>query len=199
MSFTADEARRHVAELRELDLKLAFAAARALREDIENEARAIDDAALERVLEVALLHARQRMVEDHEIGCRLAALRGDVLDLALAGERRSVRAAAPPGDAADDFRTRRCSELGELGEPRLDLAVTEVELDEQRALGVGAVAGRAIEHQRTFAATARSGCRTTCDIRSRRRPRGCGAASRPGATGRPSRSRACRPSASPCS
>ena len=59
-------------ELRELDLQLAFGAARALREDVEDEARAVDDAAFERLLEVALLHAGQRVVEDDEVGVGLA-------------------------------------------------------------------------------------------------------------------------------
>ena len=54
----ADEARRQVLELRELDLQLALGAARALREDVEDQAHAVDDAAFERPLEVALLRRR---------------------------------------------------------------------------------------------------------------------------------------------
>jgi hypothetical protein len=41
--------------LGKLDLQLAFMAACALREDIEDQARAIDHAALERAFEIALL------------------------------------------------------------------------------------------------------------------------------------------------
>ena len=43
----AHQARGHVLELRELDLQLAFVAARALREDVEDQAGAVEHAALE--------------------------------------------------------------------------------------------------------------------------------------------------------
>ncbi len=46
-------------ELRELDLQLAFVAARALREDVEDQAHTVDDAATELLFEVALLRGRQ--------------------------------------------------------------------------------------------------------------------------------------------
>jgi hypothetical protein len=45
-----------VLELRQLDLQLAFVRARALREDVEDQAGAVDDATLQQLLEVALLH-----------------------------------------------------------------------------------------------------------------------------------------------
>ena len=67
----AGEARRHVVQLRELHLQLAFGALRTLREDVENEARAIDDATTERLLEIALLHAGERVVEDDQIRARV--------------------------------------------------------------------------------------------------------------------------------
>ena len=77
-------------ELRELDLQLAFGALRALREDVEDQADAIDDAALERALEVALLRAGQRVIEDDEVGVGRGAPRGDFVDLAAAGEQRRI-------------------------------------------------------------------------------------------------------------
>ncbi len=55
----ADEAGQLVLDLRELDLELALGASRAQREDVEDEARPVDDAALERALEVALLRTGQ--------------------------------------------------------------------------------------------------------------------------------------------
>ena len=51
----ADEPRQQVLQLRELDLQLAFARPRAPREDVEDELRAIDDLAVERLLEVPQL------------------------------------------------------------------------------------------------------------------------------------------------
>ncbi len=64
----ADQSRRHVFKLRQFDLQLALGAARAQREDVEDEAGPVDDAAPQFLLEVALLHARQRVVEYHEVG-----------------------------------------------------------------------------------------------------------------------------------
>lgn len=48
----ANESRRQILQLCELDLQLAFVAAGALREDIENEARAIDHPAIQRDFEI---------------------------------------------------------------------------------------------------------------------------------------------------
>ena len=45
-------------QLRELDLKLAFGAFGPLRKNIQYQADAIDDPALKRALEIALLRAR---------------------------------------------------------------------------------------------------------------------------------------------
>ncbi len=52
---TTHQSRRHVLELGEFDLQLAFEAARALREDVEDQAAAVEHAALEGLFEVALL------------------------------------------------------------------------------------------------------------------------------------------------
>jgi hypothetical protein len=49
---TANEARHLVLDLREFDLKLAFGASRAQREDVEDQTGPIDDAAFERALEL---------------------------------------------------------------------------------------------------------------------------------------------------
>ena len=59
VSPSAHEARGDVFQLRELHFELAFVAARALREDVEDEAVAIEHAAAGVLLEVALL-ARAR-------------------------------------------------------------------------------------------------------------------------------------------
>ncbi len=55
----AHQARGHVLELRQLDLQLAFGAARALRKDVQDQAGAVDHAALQRTLQVALLDRAQ--------------------------------------------------------------------------------------------------------------------------------------------
>ena len=74
-------------EARELDLQLAFARARALREDVEDHVGAVEDADLrvalrERALEVAHLGRRERAVEDHDVGALLVERELDLVDLA---------------------------------------------------------------------------------------------------------------------
>ena len=50
--------------LRQLDLQATLARARVLREDVEDQRRAVEHLDVERVLEVALLRGRQFVVED---------------------------------------------------------------------------------------------------------------------------------------
>ena len=69
----ARQARQQIFELRQLDLQLAFVAARALGENIENQLAAVDDANFERRFQIALLRRRQILVDDDEIGMALAA------------------------------------------------------------------------------------------------------------------------------
>ena len=60
-------------ELRELDFQLALEAARALREDIEDQAVAIEHAPLGELLEIALLAGRERVIDQDHIGAVLGA------------------------------------------------------------------------------------------------------------------------------
>ena len=138
----ADEPRELMLDLRELDLELAFRAARAQREDVENQARPVDDAAFEPLLEVALLRAGERVVEDDEIGGGFGAPGGDLLDLALAGIGRRVRALPPAGHRADHGRAGRHGQRVELGHPLGRVGVAEIERDEQRPVA----ALRAFKH-----------------------------------------------------
>ena len=81
-------------ELRELDLELAFRAMRPLRKNIQNQAHPIDNAAVERPLQIALLRPRQGMIEDHDVGTAHDAPGGDFGDFAAAGEKRRIRLGA---------------------------------------------------------------------------------------------------------
>ena len=54
-------------ELRELDFELAFEAAGALREDIEDQAVAVEHPPLGELLEVALLARGERVIDEDEL------------------------------------------------------------------------------------------------------------------------------------
>src|SRR5207247_1988886 len=85
-----------VRELRQLDLELAFGAARALGEDVEDERGAVDHLDAERLAEVALLDRRERIVGDEQIDAARARGLGHFLDLAAAGVERPPRRRPPP-------------------------------------------------------------------------------------------------------
>ena len=82
----ADQPRQQVLQLRQLDLQLAFARARAPREDVEDELRAIDDLAADRLFDVPQLRRRQLVVEDDDVDVGLGARGGERLDLAARRE-----------------------------------------------------------------------------------------------------------------
>ena len=94
----AHQARGDVLELRELDFELAFVAARALREDVEDQSRAIEHAALDELFEIAFLRGRQRMIEQHHVGVRAAAATARISSaLPLPTKKRgSGRSRRPP-------------------------------------------------------------------------------------------------------
>src|SRR6185503_11358628 len=84
------EARGEVLELGELDLQLSLMGLRALGEYVQDEAHAVDDAAVQAALEVALLHGGELVVEDRDARARRGDVAGHLLHLALAGEERGV-------------------------------------------------------------------------------------------------------------
>src|SRR5690606_4517111 len=93
----AHEARREVLQPRELDLQLAFGRARALREDLEDELRAVEDpaAAAERLLDVARLGGGELVVEHDEGRVQVLGRRADLGELAGAGVEARVGTASP--------------------------------------------------------------------------------------------------------
>ena len=50
----------------QFDLQPAFVRAGAGAEDFQDQSRAVDDLGLPRLLEIALLHGRQLVVDDHQ-------------------------------------------------------------------------------------------------------------------------------------
>jgi hypothetical protein len=93
-----------VLQLRELDLQLAFVRARALREDVEDQSRAIDDAALGELFEIAFLHGAQRAVDQDQIRIERLALLGELRGLAGADEVARIRPVDARSQRADDAR-----------------------------------------------------------------------------------------------
>jgi hypothetical protein len=139
------ESRQHIAELRQLDLQLAFAAPRLPGENVENELRAVDHAAFRDALDVALLHGRKIAVEDDQRRLARSRFRADLVQLAPADQRGRVRCFAELEDRARDLRPGALRQLNELGEgfalrlPRGHAGETRPPLpahaDKQRALG----------------------------------------------------------------
>ena len=114
----AAHAREVVLELRELDLQLPLGARRVLGEDVEDQLRPVDDACLERVLEVALLRGIELVVDDHALGVRLArsapsAPRASPSRRTCAAPARA-RCCTTRAHRLDAGRARELLDLGEL-------------------------------------------------------------------------------------
>ena len=101
-------------QLRQLDLQLALPRARTLRENIENERRAIEDLAVERLLQVAALRGGKLVVEDDRVHLRLLALFGELLRLAFADISRRARGGQLLNPLAHHFAARRSGQFGKL-------------------------------------------------------------------------------------
>ncbi len=110
----AHEAGQQVLELRQFHLQLALARARAAREDVEDELRAVDDLAPEPLGQLTELGGRQFVVEDDQVGVGLGRRRGQHLDLAAAEERRGVGPRAFLQDAHDDARAGGLGQAAEF-------------------------------------------------------------------------------------
>src|SRR5207253_6743252 len=93
VSFAA-QPRQTIAELRQLDLQLAVAALRALREDVEDQLRAVDDLELGRFGNRVQLRRREVLVEDDELGAVLHRSQVELLELAAAEQRARIGPAA---------------------------------------------------------------------------------------------------------
>ena len=124
-------------EPRELHLQLALARLRALRKDLEDELRAIEDARIDGALDVALLRGRELVVEDHERGIELAQRVHDLAQLAGAGKKLRVRAAAAAADQALARDARATDEAHDFRHALLVLGVAEIQAHDDRRAGIG--------------------------------------------------------------
>jgi hypothetical protein len=138
------EAREEILELRELDLHLALEAPRALREDVEDERAPVDDLARERLLQVALLRGRERVVEDDDVAAGRLEQVVDVGHLPRTDERRRMDAPELLDRLPDDLEARGVGQPAELLDRLVDrdAALRQVDTDEHGTFGA---AGGAVQ------------------------------------------------------
>ena len=146
----ASHPRKVVFELRELDLELSFGAPGVLREDVEDELGAIDDARLQRILERALLGGAELVVDEQDLGLRPGVRLLELRELALADEGARIRVGAVLHELADRSHTRGARELAKLGELALAVDPFREHTDDEAALGLrlGAGIGLPNRHRR---------------------------------------------------
>jgi len=125
-----------VLELRELDLELAFVALRALGENVEDQPRAIDDGATERLFEVALLHRRQVVIEHRERGALLLQSSLDLLDLSGTCEMGGVGPVAPPAHQRPRLNSGAGGQLPELFDAFIVAALAKIQAHEDGKLAL---------------------------------------------------------------
>ena len=127
----ANQPRRQILQLRELDLQLAFVAAGALREDIENEAGAIDHTPIQRLLQIALLRRRERVIENDEFDVVRFARETQFFGLAAADEHLGIGARPAAGERDDGIRARTLREQAEFFETGFEIDLAEVDADKR--------------------------------------------------------------------
>jgi hypothetical protein len=109
-----DQPRQEIRELRQLDLELALARPRPLREDVEDQRGPIDDPHIERAREVSLLDRGQGIVGDEQPRPQRPGQRPDLLDLALPEVQARVLRAPLLDDAGEHLRPGALGQAGEL-------------------------------------------------------------------------------------
>src|SRR5262249_43033863 len=75
-----------VIEMRKLDLQRAFLGARPLAEDLEDKASTVENLGVQHLLEIALLHRRERMIDDDKLRLRVGDDSRDFVKLAGADQ-----------------------------------------------------------------------------------------------------------------
>lgn len=119
-------------QLGQLHLQLALVAACPLREDVEDQASAVDHAPLQIALQIALLARRQGVVDQHQIRAGGLGSGLDLFQLAAADQGRRVRFVDARGERGRHRGARRLCKVGELLQHILFGRPTGVGLNQQR-------------------------------------------------------------------
>ncbi|MCW0462736.1 hypothetical protein NB717_003804 [Xanthomonas sacchari] len=121
----------HVPQLGQFDLQLAFVAARALGEDVQDQPGAVDHAPLQVFLQVALLAGAERVVDQNQVGTAGVGGGLDLFQLAAADQRRRARLVDARGHGGGDAGTGRARQVGELLQHIVFQRTAGVGLDQQ--------------------------------------------------------------------
>ncbi len=115
----ADQPALLIDEMGKLDLQAPFPRPRALAENFEDQPGAVEHLDVPRRLEIALLHRRERMIDDDETGILGAHQPRQLLDLAGAEQSRRPRIRHGHEPARLDVEIDRGGEADRFIEPRL--------------------------------------------------------------------------------
>ena len=126
-----------VFELCELHLELSLRRDRVLGENVEDQLSTVDDARVERVLEVSLLHRVELIVHQEALRSRLRKVLLELCDLPLADVRARRRPRPTLHDAADRFDARSARELLHLREFVVGVDSLCQDREDEPALGLG--------------------------------------------------------------
>src|SRR5690606_7785428 len=80
-----------VLKVRQIHLQRAFSGARATTEDLQNNASSIEDLGVQTFFQIALLHRRQRMIDEDQLDFVLRHQFRNLLKLASADQGRGTR------------------------------------------------------------------------------------------------------------
>ncbi|MNT01939.1 hypothetical protein D3C72_1364260 [compost metagenome] len=132
---------RHMAQLGQLDLQLAFMAARTLGKDVQDQTGTVDHPALQETFQIAFLTRAQRVVDQDQIcaGCFSGGL--DLIQLAAAEQGRWIGTIQARGDGHRDAGPSRAGQITEFFQ-HIVFQLAEMRLDQQ---GVFALF-RAVKH-----------------------------------------------------
>src|SRR6266852_3261973 len=132
----AHQPRRRVLELRKLHLELALVTLGALGEDVQDQTRAVDDRAAERLLQIALLRGRQVVIENRERGALLLQSSPDLLDFSGTREMGGVGSLAAPAHQGPRADSGAGGKLAELFDALGVSAHTEIQAHEHSSVAL---------------------------------------------------------------